>query len=126
MYFTKPPFRHPGYFKFKRKYQQSGTCFQTVFPFFMTMIYLCKTYCMHKTSDAQQVYFNTCLEEYNCIKFCGLMIDRMTKEIMSLTHTTHFIEEKKTTLTSEQLPYRITSDDCFRFQREIVIHNPYG
>ena len=64
---------------------------------------------MHKTSDAQQVHFNTCLEEYNCIKFCGLMIDRMTKEIMSLTHTTHFIEEKKTTLTSEQLPYRITS-----------------
>ena len=46
---------------------------------------------MHKTSDAQQVHFNTCLQEYNCIKFCGLMIDQMTKEILSLTHTNRFI-----------------------------------
>ena len=29
---------HPRYFKFKQKYQQSGPCFQTIFPFLMTMI----------------------------------------------------------------------------------------
>ena len=29
---------HPRYFKFKRKYQQYGSCFQTIFPFLMTML----------------------------------------------------------------------------------------
>ena len=29
---------HPRYFKFKRKYQQYGPCFQTIFPFFMTVL----------------------------------------------------------------------------------------
>ena len=29
---------HPGYFKFKRKRQQYGPCFQTIFLFLMTMI----------------------------------------------------------------------------------------
>ena len=33
---------HPRYFKFKRKYQQYGLCFQTIFPFLMTMIHNCK------------------------------------------------------------------------------------
>ena len=42
----KSPFRavlmydvygHPRYFKFKRKHQQYGQCFQTLFPFLMTM-----------------------------------------------------------------------------------------
>ena len=28
---------HPRYFKFKRKYQQYGACFQTTFPFLMPM-----------------------------------------------------------------------------------------
>ena len=28
---------HPRYFKFKRKYQQYCPCFQTIFPFLMTM-----------------------------------------------------------------------------------------
>ena len=31
---------HPKYFKFKRKYQQYGPCFQTIFPFLMTMLLL--------------------------------------------------------------------------------------
>ena len=26
-------YNHPRYFKFKRKYQQHGLCFQTIFPF---------------------------------------------------------------------------------------------
>ena len=30
---------HPRYFKFQRKYQQHGPCFQTIFPFLMTMIF---------------------------------------------------------------------------------------
>ena len=29
---------HPGYFKFKRKHQQHGSCFQTIFLFLMTML----------------------------------------------------------------------------------------
>ena len=29
---------HPRYFKFQRKYQQHGPCFQTIFPFLMTML----------------------------------------------------------------------------------------
>ena len=29
---------HPRYFKFKRKYQQYGPCFQTIFSFLMTMV----------------------------------------------------------------------------------------
>ena len=29
---------HPRYFKFKRNYQQYGPCFQTTFPFLMTML----------------------------------------------------------------------------------------
>ena len=29
---------YPRYFKFKRKYQQYSPCFQTIFPFLMTMI----------------------------------------------------------------------------------------
>ena len=29
---------HLRHFKFKQKYQQYGPCFQTVFPFFMTMV----------------------------------------------------------------------------------------
>ena len=47
----KPPFfavlmyslyGHPRYFKFKRNYQQYAPCFQTIFPFFMTMILINK------------------------------------------------------------------------------------
>ena len=29
---------HPGYFKFKGKHRQYGPCFQTIFPFLMTII----------------------------------------------------------------------------------------
>ena len=29
---------HPRYLKFKQKYQQYGPCFQTIFPFLMTML----------------------------------------------------------------------------------------
>ena len=32
-----PLYSQPRYFKFKRKYQQYGPCFQTLFPFVMTM-----------------------------------------------------------------------------------------
>ena len=31
-------YSHPRRFKFKRKYQQYGPCFQTIFPFLMTKI----------------------------------------------------------------------------------------
>ena len=31
---------HPRYFKFRRKYQQYGRCFQTIFPFIMAMLTL--------------------------------------------------------------------------------------
>ena len=40
---------HPGYFKFKRKHQQYGPCFQTVFPFLMTIENMTKL----KTSDCE-------------------------------------------------------------------------
>ena len=33
---------HPRNFKFKQKYKQYGLCFQTIFPFLMTMLYSCK------------------------------------------------------------------------------------
>ena len=29
---------HPKHFTFKQKYQQNGSCLQTIFPFLMTMI----------------------------------------------------------------------------------------
>ena len=37
---------HPRYFKFKQKYEQSDPCFQTIFPFLMTMKQVIKKF-MH-------------------------------------------------------------------------------
>ena len=33
---------HPRHFKFKQKYQQYGSCFQTIFPFLMDYGFICK------------------------------------------------------------------------------------
>ena len=38
-YFNVCSVRPPRYFTFKRKYQQYGPCFQTIFPFLMTMFW---------------------------------------------------------------------------------------
>ena len=42
-------YHHPRNFNFKQKYQQYGLCFQAIFPFFMTMVFLILGYAITRT-----------------------------------------------------------------------------
>ena len=48
---------HPRYFKFKRKYQQYGPCFQTIFPFLMTVLIRFRSTCFKQRSFFFSEYF---------------------------------------------------------------------
>ena len=52
---------HPRYFKFKRKYQQYGPCFQTIFPFLMTMFKFAKI--KQVLRDAEVISYLSILQE---------------------------------------------------------------
>ena len=91
---TKPPFYavlmyslygHPRYFKFKRKCQQHGPCFQTIFPFFVTLIFSIN----HDGAEISVIWFI----ERSAIKLLILCVSR-EKQIWGSEklHCQHFID----------------------------------
>ena len=65
-------YSHPRYLKFKRKYQQYGPCFQTIFPFLMTMLLvntftICKEEARQYILDGSNLYHGRIVSDFQSV-----------------------------------------------------------